>query len=147
MSGFDLTQALSNFHCTWWGLRSITLKHVAPPTPPPSSPDPPLLNNVFLHLSVNLFTGGVFPIECWDTPPWADTTPPPILWDTVNNNKRAVRILLECILVFSHVPMFPPPLNQTSWINTWICVLIAILAMLTCIIYILNDRTNKENLW
>ena len=77
MSGFDLTQALSNFHCTWWGLSSITLEHVAPPTPPPSSPDPPLLNNVFLHLSVNLFTGGgVFPIACWDTPPLADTTPP-----------------------------------------------------------------------
>ena len=68
-----------------------------------------------MHLSVILFTGGVSPIACWDiqsprqTPLWADIppgqTPPPqadtpwVLWDTVN--KRAVRILLECILVFS----------------------------------------------
>ena len=48
---------------------------------------------IFLHLSVILFTGGcVFP--------YADTPYPRILWDTVN--KRAVRILLECILLASH---------------------------------------------
>ena len=57
--------------------------------------------------------GGVCPIACWDThtprqtprqtPPWPDTPPgrhpcpPRIQWDMIN--KRAVRILLECVLV------------------------------------------------
>ena len=71
----------------------------------------------FLHLSVILFTGGVYPSMQWGTHPgppranthipWTDTPlgadtplpspPPPRLRDKVN--KRAVRILLECILV------------------------------------------------
>ena len=45
---------------------------------------------MFLHLSVILFTRG-------STYPPPVCRPPKILWDTVN--KRAVRILLECILV------------------------------------------------
>ena len=75
----------------------------------------------FLHVSVILFTEGVYISACWDsgpprsrhppgaytppeqTPPRAD--PPPaqcMLRDTANN--RAVRILLECMLVYSNVP-------------------------------------------
>ena len=77
---------------------------------------------MFSHLSVILFMGGVYPIACWNTPPNRTTprrTPPLgrhppsrhppgqttpfsptcILQDTVN--KRAVRILLDCILVVS----------------------------------------------
>ena len=75
--------------------------------------------------------GGVCPIACWDTPPWAGTppgkvppgqtlppgqvqppaqcmlgyTPPPAhsaCWDTVN--KQAVCIPLECILVRDFIP-------------------------------------------
>ena len=57
--------------------------------------------------------GGYLPIACWDTTPERDTpwqerhppakeTPHNACWDTVN--KRAVSILLECILfiVYSH---------------------------------------------
>ena len=84
---------------------------------------------MFLHSSVILFTGGVchtipwadtptpradtpradppadtpLPSACWDTSSllsacW-DTPLPSACWDTVN--KRAVRILLECILVWN----------------------------------------------
>ena len=78
---------------------------------------------MFLHVSVILFTGGVCPIACWDThtpipprtrgrhlPPSGPGTTPlrdqrhPIaqcmLGDT--GSKRAVHILLECILVRSN---------------------------------------------
>ena len=74
---------------------------------------------IFVHLSVILFTGGVCPIECWDTPPGAESSPEQTLpqADTPPGpeagtlppaqcmlrgagNKRAVRILLECDLVF-----------------------------------------------
>ena len=80
-------------------------------------------NVMFLQVSVILLTGGgvVCLSACWDTPPVADTplpgtdTPlgsrhPPeldtpllqsMLGDTVN--ARAVRILLECILVVNKV--------------------------------------------
>ena len=51
---------------------------------------------MFLHLSVILFRGGVSQHAMGQTHP-PGQTPPPILRDTVN--KRAVRILLECILV------------------------------------------------
>ena len=71
---------------------------------------------MFLHLSVILFTGGVSasvhagihppeqtPTPHWEqtppskhTPPW-EQTPPCMLGDT--GNKRAVRILVECVLV------------------------------------------------
>ena len=30
---------------------------------------------IFVHLSVILFTGGVCPIACWDTPPGAESSP------------------------------------------------------------------------
>ena len=69
-------------------------------------------NVIFLHLSVNLFTGWEYlgrytpwaGTPSWEgTPPWqvhpwagtppAGTPPPPMV------NARAVRILLECILV------------------------------------------------
>ena len=46
---------------------------------------------IFLPLSVILFTGGVYPIAFWDTPPPPGQTPP--------GNKWVVHILLECILV------------------------------------------------
>ena len=82
---------------------------------------------MFLHLSVILFTGGggaVCPISCWDThpleqtsprqtlpghtspwtdTPWADTPPwtdPPIRILRDMDNNWAVRIPLECILVY-----------------------------------------------
>ena len=48
---------------------------------------------MFLHVSVILFTGGGVP---WQVSLRAGTPP----WDTVN--KRAVHILLECILVRSN---------------------------------------------
>ena len=62
---------------------------------------------VFLHLSVVLFTGGGLPGQ---VTPWGRYTPlgryipgrytpHSACWDTVN--KRAVRILLECFLVFA----------------------------------------------
>ena len=50
---------------------------------------------MFLHLSDILFTGGCTPSGL--TPPWADTPRPK--WPL----KRAVRILLECILVYFKV--------------------------------------------
>ena len=83
---------------------------------------------MFLYLSVILFTGGCLP-HCmlgytpgrhsqadtphwadtpWEDTPWqkvlswADTSPPWILQDAIN--KRAVHILLECILVHSLFP-------------------------------------------
>ena len=71
---------------------------------------------MFLHLSLILFTGGGCLPQCilgytpWadtpgQTPPWADTPlgrpPGQICWGTVN--KRAVRILLECILVSNRI--------------------------------------------
>ena len=56
---------------------------------------------MFLHLSVILFTGGGYiPARNGADNPIGRHPPgktPRILWDTVN--KRAVRILLECILV------------------------------------------------
>ena len=53
----------------------------------------------FLHLSVILFTGGVYPSMQWLTyplgrPPQADTP-------TEMATKRAIRILLKCILVLT----------------------------------------------
>ena len=72
---------------------------------------------MFLHLSVVLFTGGVFLSACWDTPqdqapPWEQTppppqdqappgpgTPPPRRCEQRRLLLRTVRILLECILV------------------------------------------------
>ena len=65
---------------------------------------------IFLHLSVILFTGGggvsgQVPPGRYTHPPAGTPLPPPgrytpsnACWDTVN--KRAIRILLECILVY-----------------------------------------------
>ena len=55
---------------------------------------------MFLHVSVILFKGGgCLRSACWDTPPPGSRSPREqcMLGDT--DNKRAVRILLECILV------------------------------------------------
>ena len=65
----------------------------------------------YICLSVILFTGyggeylGRYPPRA-GTPLWAGTPPPPGngCWDTVN--KRAVRILLECILVIKFNVLF-----------------------------------------
>ena len=66
---------------------------------------------MFLHVSVILFTGGSASVHAGIHRPWDETPPrsrpppgpdPPeqcMLGDT--GNKRSVRILLECILVYS----------------------------------------------
>ena len=64
--------------------------------PPGVEETPPELGN---PLDADLPPGWAAPLDadpsqCWADPPDADPPPPP---DTVN--KRAVRILLECILV------------------------------------------------
>ena len=79
----------------------------------------------YVFTDVCLSTGGVCPIACWipspphrhpqtdtplgrhplgQTPPWADTPLSSACWDTVN--KRAVRIPLECILVYFTIDLF-----------------------------------------
>ena len=82
---------------------------------------------MFLHVSVILFKVGR---EDWEDNPWADTPhgrhPRQIsphrgqtsllrsaCWDTVN--KRAVRILLECNLVFGHYSSAMPKGNRVSF--------------------------------
>ena len=81
---------------------------------------------IFLHLSVILFTGGGgggagiwegTPGRYTPSHPRAGTPPSNACWDTVN--KRAIRILLECILVYDlflepgggHGLLGPPPLD------------------------------------
>ena len=61
---------------------------------------------MFLHLSVILFTGGLPAPLSPGRPPWADTPLRSACWDTVN--KRAGRILLECILVISIINYYFP---------------------------------------
>ena len=56
---------------------------------------------MFLHVSVILFTAGSAPLHAGLHPPGTRGRPPPaqcMLGDT--GNKRAVRILLECNLVY-----------------------------------------------
>ena len=80
------------------------------------------LGQFFLHLSVILFTGGgggsiwagtlhwqVRPRTLWQVhpPPWEQC----MLGDT--GNKRAVRILLECILVTKYCYQVPVPTSET----------------------------------
>ena len=63
---------------------------------------------MFLHLSVILFTGGVY---TWshpsDTHTWTHPrTPPGHTHTTTKVNKRAVRITLECFLVLYYLRFF-----------------------------------------
>ena len=66
---------------------------------------------VFTPVCDSVHGGGVCPIACWDTPPWADIprhTPPgrpPVdtpLDTTGYGQNRAICNLLECILVTTH---------------------------------------------
>ena len=72
-------------------------------------------------LSVILFTGAVCLSACWDSRPPGGRHPPPqeqappaqcMLGDTANN--RAVRILLECILVNKNVCRWSESRNRSS---------------------------------
>ena len=77
-----------SMHCAWWGGGAWSRRGVPGPWGVypsmqwgrPSSPVNRITDMcrkvMFLHVSVILFTGGVYPIACWDTPPGVPTETP-----------------------------------------------------------------------